>query len=35
MMGYRVLTYAGGLATANIYVANLRQVRQMSESPDD
>ena len=32
MMGYRVLTYTGGLVSAAIYLANLRQVRALTES---
>lgn len=32
MMGYRVLMYAGGLVSALVYVANLRQVRELSRN---
>jgi hypothetical protein len=35
MMGYRVLTYAGGLISASIYLANLHQIRALVESPRD
>jgi glycosyltransferase 2 family protein len=31
MMGYRVLMYAGGVVSAFVYLANLRQVRTLSQ----
>jgi uncharacterized protein (TIRG00374 family) len=32
MMGFRVLMYAGGLVCATVYLANLRQVRGLTEA---
>jgi uncharacterized protein (TIRG00374 family) len=32
MMGYRILMYAGGLLSACVYLANLRQVRSLTET---
>ena len=32
MMGFRVLMYAGGLVSAGVYLANLRQVRALTET---
>lgn len=34
MLGYRVLMYAGGLVSACVYVANLRQVRSLEHDVD-
>jgi uncharacterized protein (TIRG00374 family) len=35
MMGFRVLMYAGGLVSATVYFANLRQVRGLTESAEE
>ncbi len=32
MMGYRVIMYAGGLLSVGVYLANLRQVRTLSQA---
>ncbi len=32
MMGFRVLMYAGGLVAAGVYLANIRQVRSLTET---
>jgi uncharacterized membrane protein YbhN (UPF0104 family) len=34
MMGYRILMYAGGALSACVYLANLRQVRSLTESTE-
>ena len=34
MMGFRVLMYAGGLVSACVYLANLRQVRGLTETAE-
>ena len=34
MMGFRVLMYAGGLVSASVYFANLRQVRSLTETAE-
>jgi hypothetical protein len=31
MMGYRVLMYAGGLISACVYLANIRQVKSLTD----
>ncbi len=35
MMGFRVLMYAGGLVAAGVYLANLRQVRSLTETAEE
>ena len=35
MMGFRVLMYAGGLVSACVYLANLRQVRTLADTAEE
>lgn len=35
MMGFRVLMYAGGLVSVAVYLANLRQVRSLTETAEE
>ena len=35
MMGFRVLMYAGGLVAAGVYLANIRQVRSLTETAEE
>ena len=35
MLGFRVLMYAGGLVAAGVYLANLRQVRSLTETAEE
>jgi uncharacterized membrane protein YbhN (UPF0104 family) len=35
MMGFRVLMYTGGLVSACVYLANLRQVRSLTETAEE
>ncbi len=35
MLGFRVLMYGGGLVASGVYLANLRQVRGLTETAEE